>query len=73
MEPTRVRWVDQKGFSLDEWVTEALTPVMTRWFAFVTPDQAVAPEAEPGAARSVLLKFQRVRQEGDLVVYQEVS
>jgi hypothetical protein len=65
MEPLRVRWVDRKGFSLEEWVTEPLQPIMIRRFALEI--------ADPEGQRSVLLTFVRARNERDLVIYHEAS
>jgi hypothetical protein len=65
MEPLRVRFIDRKGFSLDEWITEKLAPVVTKRFA-------LEPYGDPEGERSVVLTFQRVEQEGTTVIYREV-
>lgn len=64
MESLRVQWIDRKGFSLIEWITEEMTPIMVRRFPL--------EPAEPEGERSVQIRFQREGQEANTLIYREV-
>lgn len=64
MDALKVRFIDRKGFSLDEWLQAAPPPIITKRFPLEPADE----EGE----RSVEVTFQRESQAGMTLVYREV-
>lgn len=69
MAPLRLQFIDRKGFSLTEWITAPIGEELVRRFPVETVPSSEDPPPEP---LSVVLRFRRSHQDGDVVVYREV-